>query len=190
MLSATFFKEHTETFFEFYRSAMLFPNAKPNKAHLFFAKLEKESKKVSVVTQNIDALHQAAGSNDVIELHGSVMRNFCQRCKKSFPLEYIINSKGIPHCECSGIIKPDVVLYEEPLSEESIIRAVNAIENADLMFVVGTSLSVYPAASYIRYFNGENLVLINKGETRYDSLATLAFNDDVINVINELESEK
>lgn len=190
MLSATFFKEHTETFFDFYRSAMLFPNAKPNKAHLFFAKLEKEGKKVSVVTQNIDALHQAAGNHDVIELHGSVMRNYCQNCKKSFPLEYIINSNGIPHCGCGGIIKPDVVLYEEPLSEESIIRAINAIESADLMFVVGTSLSVYPAASYIRYFNGENLVLINKGETRYDSLATLAFNDDVINVINELESEK
>ena len=190
MLSATFFKEHTETFFDFYRSAMLFPNAKPNKAHKYFANLENRDKKVFVVTQNIDSLHQKAGSSDVIELHGSVMRNYCQKCNKSFSLDYIINSTGIPRCKCGGIIKPDVVLYEEPLCEESIIRAINAIESADLMIVVGTSLSVYPAASYIRYFSGENLVLINKGETRYDSLATLAFNDDVINVIDGLESEE
>ena len=190
MLSHTFFEEHTELFFDFYRSNMVFQNAKPNKAHKYFASLEKEGKNVTIVTQNIDSLHQAAGSSDVVELHGSVMRNYCQNCKKSFSLDYVMKADKVPICGCGGIVKPDVVLYEEPLSEISIDRAITAIENADALIIVGTSLSVYPAASYIRFFKGNNLVLINKGETKYDSLCALVFDDDVIDVVSELEEKE
>lgn len=190
MLSHTFFEEHTELFFDFYRSNMVFQNAKPNKAHKYFALLEKKGKKVTVVTQNIDSLHQAAGSTDVVELHGSVMRNYCQKCKKSFSLDYVMKAKKVPICDCGGIIKPDVVLYEEPLSKNSIDRAITAIENADTLIVVGTSLSVYPAASYIRFFKGNSLVLINKGETQGNSPWALSFNDDIINVVSKLEENK
>ena len=189
MLSHSFFVEHTEVFFDFYRSQMIYPEAKPNKAHEFFASLERKGKKVTVVTQNIDSLHQKAGSSDVVELHGSVMRNYCENCKKFFPLETILEKKGVPVCDCGGVIKPDVVLYEEPLSPESVERAIVAIENADALIVVGTSLSVYPAASYIRFFKGKDLVLINKGETCYDSLASISFTDDVIKVVDALEKE-
>ena len=188
MLSATFFNAHTKLFFDFYRSAMIFPDAKPNRAHRYFAELEKKGKNVTVVTQNIDSLHTRAGSTNVIELHGSVMRNYCRSCKKSFELEYVMKADGVPLCPCGGVVKPDVVLYEEPLDEENVERAISAIERADAMLVVGTSLSVYPAASYIRYFNGKELVLINKSKTQYDFLASLAINDDIIKVVEELES--
>lgn len=187
ILSHTFFKNHTGLFFDFYRSSMVFPKAKPNKAHAYFAKLEANGKNVTVITQNIDSLHTKAGSKNVIELHGSVMRNYCESCKKAFSLEYILKTDGIPLCPCGGTVKPDVVLYEEPLDEKSIFGAVNAIERADALIVIGTSLSVYPAASYIRYFEGENLVLINKSETQYDSLASLCIYDDVVKVVEELE---
>lgn len=190
MLSHSFFEEHTEFFFDFYRSQMVFQNAKPNRAHKYFASLEEKGKKVTVVTQNIDGLHQAAGSSNVVELHGSVLRNYCQNCKKSFSLDYVMKAEKIPRCDCGGIVKPDVVLYEEPLSENAIDRAITAIENADALIVVGTSLSVYPAASYIRFFKGSNLVLINKGETRFDSLSTLSFNADITDVVSVLEGNE
>ncbi|MGN1194706.1 MAG: NAD-dependent protein deacylase [Acutalibacteraceae bacterium] len=187
IISHSFFCEHTDLFYEFYKSSMLYPDAKPNEAHLYFAGLEKKCKQVTVVTQNIDGLHQAAGSSNVLELHGSVHRNYCTKCKKSFSLDDIKNSQGIPRCDaCGAVIKPDVVLYEEPLDSETIDKAVSAIENADTLIVVGTSLVVYPAASFVRYFKGENLVLINKSETSFDRYATLTFNEDVINVIRQI----
>lgn len=187
IISHSFFVSHTQMFYDFYKTSMLYPEAKPNKAHKFFAQLEEKSKNVTVVTQNIDGLHQAAGSTKVIELHGSVHRNNCRNCGKLFSLDYIAKAQGIPYCdECGGVVKPDVVLYEEPLKEDDIYRAINAIEKADTMIVVGTSLVVYPAASYVRYFSGENLVLINKSETQYDRMATLAINDDVVSVVEKL----
>lgn len=187
MLSASFFKTHTKEFFDFYRSSMVFPNAKPNEAHKYFASLENGERKVSVVTQNIDSLHSAAGSTDVIELHGSVKRNRCQKCKKSYPLEFILSSDSIPRCDCGGIVKPDVVLYEEPLDEETVRRAILSVRSADCLIIVGTSLSVYPAASYVGYFRGENLAIINKGETGKEIPAALSIDDDIIHVIHELE---
>lgn len=188
IISHSFFVSQPDIFYDFYQSAMLYPEAKPNAAHRFFACLEEKGKSVTVVTQNIDGLHQAAGSSKVIELHGSVHRNNCTKCGKFFSLDAVANSVGVPHCdECGGIIKPDVVLYEEPLKSDDIYRAVNAIEKADTMIVVGTSLAVYPAASYIRYFSGDNLVLINKSRTQYDGMATLAIHDDIIEVVRQLE---
>lgn len=187
IISHSFFVSHTEMFYEFYKSAMLYPEAKPNKAHEFFASLENEGKKVTVVTQNIDGLHQLAGSQDVIELHGSVHRSYCTKCKKFFPLDYVAKSVGIPRCdEDGGIVKPDVVLYEEPLSGDSVFRAISAIEKADTMIVVGTSLVVYPAASYIQYFKGKHLILINKSATQYDGIAELTINCDVVKVVEAL----
>lgn len=187
IISHSFFCEHTELFYDFYKSAMLYPDAKPNEAHLYFAELEKKGKQVTVVTQNIDGLHQAAGSRNVLELHGSVHRNYCTKCKKSFSLAYVKNSQGVPCCDaCGAVIKPDVVLYEEPLDGEVIEKAVTAVESADTLIVVGTSLVVYPAASFVRYYKGENLVLINKSETSFDRYATLTFNEDIINVIGKI----
>lgn len=190
IISHSFFVEKPELFYEFYKSAMLYPDAKPNDAHRFLAKLEEKGKKVSVVTQNIDSLHQKAGSKNVIELHGSVERNYCVKCKRAFSLDYIVNQSGIPYCDkCGGIIKPDVVLYEEPLDNNTVERAISAIERADTVIVVGTSLVVYPAASYLRFYQGNNLVLINKSKTSYDSLAAVAINDDVVSVVRELEKQ-
>ena len=187
IISHSFFYGHTDLFYDFYKSAMLYPDAKPNAAHLYFAGLEQKGKDVTVVTQNIDGLHQAAGSQNVIELHGSVHRNYCTKCKKSFSLEYIKNSKGIPRCDCdSAVIKPDVVLYEEPLDPKAIEAAVSAVENADTLIVVGTSLVVYPAASFVRYFGGYNLVIINKSDTSLDKRASLIFNEDVTDVIKKI----
>ncbi len=188
ILSHSFFKKYTKLFFEFYRSSMVFPDAKPNRAHEYFARLEKSGKNVTVITQNIDSLHTKAGSSNVVELHGSVMRNYCEKCGKSFSLEFVLEADGVPLCPCGGVVKPDVVLYEEPLDEKSVFRAVNSIENADTLIVIGTSLSVYPAASYIRCFGGNELVLINKSETRYDRLASLCIYDDVVRVIEKIES--
>lgn len=189
IISHTFFKNHTKMFYEFYKKNMVYPNALPNAAHKYFAELEKHGKDVTVVTQNIDGLHQKAGSSKVYELHGSVLRNYCTKCGKSYGVESIIDSKGVPVCDKDGgIIKPDVVLYEEPLNENVVEAALAAIESADTMIVIGTSLVVYPAASYVRFFRGKKLVLINKSETQYDSRADLTINDDIINVINELEN--
>ena len=187
MLSHTFYEYKTEEFFEFYKEKMLFPEAKPNYAHEFIAKLQ-ETKDVSVVTQNIDGLHQAAGSKKVYELHGSVLRNYCSRCHKFFDLNYIIQSDGVPKCDhCGATIKPDVVLYEEGLDEEVITGAIRAIASADLLVVCGTSLVVYPAAGFIRYFNGDTLAIINRDATSYDSNCDIVIHDDLVKTFKQLK---
>ncbi len=186
IISHTFFMNHTEDFYSFYRDKMIYENALPNIAHTYFAELEKQGKNVTVVTQNIDGLHQKAGSTTVYELHGSVHRNYCMKCGKFYDVTAVTGCNGVPHCDCGGIIKPDVVLYEEPLNENCVMNAINAIEKADTMIIIGTSLVVYPAASYVRYFRGENLVLLNKTETSCDKNAQLAIYDDVVNVIKGL----
>ena len=185
IISHSFFLEHPDDFYSFYFDKIVYKDAKPNSAHLYFAELEK-NKKVTVVTQNIDGLHQLAGSSNVIELHGSIMRNYCMRCHKFYSLDEL-DTNGIPRCSCGGIIKPDVVLYEESLNEKAINDAIYAISDADLMIVVGTSLVVYPAAGFIRYFRGKYLVLLNKSETSYDNIANIVIHDDVCNVVKELE---
>lgn len=187
ILSHTFWEEKTEDFYDFYRQKMLFPDAKPNAAHKKLVEMEKKGKLNAVITQNIDSLHTKAGSKNVFELHGSVMRNYCVRCKKFFPLEKILNSDGVPRCECSGIIKPDVVLYEEGLDEKQINGAVNAISNADTLIVAGTSLRVYPAAGFVNFFNGKNLVLINRDETPFDYRANLVIREKVGEVLEKIK---
>ncbi|MBQ7641115.1 MAG: NAD-dependent protein deacylase [Acholeplasmatales bacterium] len=188
IISHSFFVNNPDYFFNFYFDKMVYLDAKPNLAHKYFAKLEKEGKVLAVVTQNIDNLHQLAGSKNVIELHGSTERNYCMKCHKFYSLKEVYNEKHmIPHCSCGGIIKPDVVLYEENLDGDAINKALDAISNADMLIVVGTSLTVYPAAGFVRYFRGKNLVLLNKSETYYDKEATIAIHDDIKNVIEELE---
>lgn len=187
ILSHTFFVNNTAEFYKFYRDKMLCPNAKPNAAHYKLAQLEKAGKLKAVITQNIDGLHQAAGSNNVYELHGSTLRNYCTGCGKSFSFEYILNSDGIPLCdECSSVIKPDVVLYEESLDSDTIKGAVNAIANADCLIVAGTSLTVYPAAGFIRYFNGKHFVLINMAVTPMDNAADLVIHGKVGEVLSKI----
>ncbi len=187
ILSHTFFVNNTAEFYKFYRDKMLCPNAKPNAAHYKLAQLEKAGKLKAVITQNIDGLHQAAGSKNVYELHGSTLRNYCTGCGKSFPFEYILNSDGIPLCdECSSVIKPNVVLYEEALDSDTITGAVNAIANADCLIVAGTSLTVYPAAGFIRYFNGKHFVLINMAETPMDNSADLVIHGKVGEVLSKI----
>lgn len=190
IISHSFFMEHTKEFFEFYFSKMVYQNAKPNLAHKFIAELEKKNNNVWVVTQNIDNLHQEAGSKHVIELHGSVFRNYCMNCGQFYDLEKTLKVGGnVPKCpRCGGIIKPDVVLYEEQLNENDIKMAIGLISQAETMVVIGTSLVVYPAASFVRYFNGKNLIIINKEKTNYDNYANLSFNEDVISVINKISS--
>ena len=187
MISHSFFVNRTEMFYDFYKNKMMYLDAKPNDAHLYFAGLEKKGKQVSVVTQNIDGLHQAAGSTDVIELHGSIHRNYCMSCRKYYDAAYVKNYDGVPKCSCGGLIKPDVVLYEEPLDEAATMKAIDKIASAETMIIIGTSLVVYPAASYVRYFRGKNLVLLNKSSTPYDSSADLAIYDDVVNVVHQLK---
>lgn len=188
IISHTFFMEHPVEFYEFYKDKMLYPKAQPNSAHKYFADLERKGKNVIVVTQNIDGFHQKAGSSIVYELHGNVHRNYCERCGRAFGMEYILNSKGVPLCDnCKGIIKPDVVLYEEPLDQDIIQRAISAIMTCDTLIVVGTSLTVYPAAGFIRYFRGKYLVVINKDETSYDNMCDLVINEDIIKVINNIK---
>ena len=187
ILSHTFFMKRPEAFFRFYRDKMLPLDAKPNKAHLKLAEWEKEGKLLAVVTQNIDGLHQAAGSKKVYELHGSVHRNYCMKCGKFFPPEYIRDSKDeIPVCPCGGRIKPDVVLYEEGLDNDVVSGAVHAIAQADLLIVAGTSLTVYPAAGLVRYFRGKHLVLINRDATPMDSECDLVIHDKVGEVLSSL----
>ena len=186
MLSHTFYMNDPELFYEFYKEKMLYPDAKPNYAHEFMAKLQ-EKKNVAIVTQNIDGLHQEAGSKTVYELHGSVHRNYCTKCHKFFDLDYIINCKGVPKCdECGNIIKPDVVLYEEGLDDETVTKAIHAINQADVLVVCGTSLVVYPAASFIRYFKGDTLAIINKDATSYDSNCDIVIHDDLVNTFKQL----
>lgn len=186
ILSHTFFMRMPEEFYRFYREKMLCLTAKPNKAHLTLAKWEQEGRLRSVVTQNIDGLHQAAGSKRVHELHGSVLRNHCMKCGKSYGVEYIANSSGVPTCTCGGVIKPDVVLYEEPLPEDTVMQALEDIRTADVLIVAGTSLTVYPAASYIRYFKGDSMVLINRDATPYDGTADLVIHDKVGEVLSQI----
>ena len=186
ILSHTFFMEKTEEFYRFYRAKMLCLDAKPNAAHLKLAQLEAEGKLTGVVTQNIDGLHQAAGSKKVYELHGSVLRNYCTKCGKFYDVDYIANSEGIPKCECGGIIKPDVVLYEEALNDDTVSGAVHAIANADTLIIGGTSLNVYPAAGLIRYFNGNNLVIINMAPTQMDNSADLLICDRIGEVFSRI----
>lgn len=184
MLSHTFFVEHTAEFFDFYRRKLIVRGAKPNAAHRRLAALEKQGKLRAVVTQNIDGLHQAAGSKTVYELHGSTLRNFCTRCGKFYPVEFIDEAgktgDGIPHCtECGGLVKPDVVLYEEGLDEDVVSGAVAALHAADMLIVGGTSLVVYPAAGMLRYFGGDCLVVINKQPTPADSMANLVLHQPI-----------
>ena len=188
IISHTFFYNHTKEFFEFYKEKMIYEDAEPNYAHKFIANLEKKGKNVIVVTQNIDGLHQQAGSSTVYELHGSIHRNYCEKCNRSFGLKYVMTHNPIPYCDrCHGIVKPDVVLYEEELNSYVIERAISAIMTCDVMLVIGTSLTVYPAAGFIRYFKGQYLVVINKDATAYDSNCDLVFNEDVINVIKNIK---
>ncbi len=186
ILSHTFFMHNTEEFYRFYRDKMLCLDKKPNKAHLKLAELERAGKLTAVVTQNIDGLHQAAGSKKVYELHGSVLRNYCMKCGKFYPAEYIKNSNGIPKCECGGVIKPDVVLYEEGLDDSTVTGALRAIQSADTLIIAGTSLTVYPAAGFISYFKGDNIVLINRDETPFDSKADLVFHDKVGELLDKI----
>ena len=188
IISHSFFVRHPKEFYEFYKSKMLYPDALPNAAHRYFAALEKEGKRVSVVTQNIDGLHQKAGSSRVHEIHGSVLRNFCMQCGAEYGVDVVSESDGIPYCKkCGGMIKPDVVLYEEPLDEQVVTGAIHAIEAADTLLVIGTSLVVYPAASYIRFYGGDNLVIINKSKTDYVRFAKLAIYEDIVRVVEDLQ---
>lgn len=173
ILSHTFFMKKTKDFYDFYRDKMIYTNAKPNITHRKLAQLEKEGKLKGVITQNIDGLHQEAGSIKVLELHGSVLRNHCMVCNKLYDISVIINSEGIPRCSCGGIIKPDVVLYEESLDGAVMSETIQLISNAEILIVGGTSLSVYPAAGLIRFYKGKKLVLINKSVTPYDNEADL-----------------
>ena len=186
ILSHTFYKSNPEEFFRFYRAKMLCPDAKPNAAHKKLAEWEREGKLLAVVTQNIDGLHQAAGSKQVYELHGSVHRNYCEKCGKFYDLDHILHTTGVPRCDCGGVIKPDVVLYEEALNDRVIDGAVNAIAQADLLIVGGTSLNVWPAAGLINYFRGDRLALINKSPVARDLAAGLVITDPIGEVLSQL----
>ncbi len=187
ILSHTFYRQKTEEFYRFYRNKMLFPGAKPNAAHKKLAQWEKEGKLKAVITQNIDGLHQAAGSEAVWELHGSVLRNYCENCGAFYDMDYILRSDGVPHCaKCGGAVKPDVVLYEEGLDQRVLSGAVKAISEADMLIIGGTSLAVYPAAGLIDYFNGRYLVLINKTATSRDSMADLVIQGSIGEIFSAL----
>ena len=187
ILSHSFYKSNPEEFFRFYRAKMLAPDAKPNPAHYKLAEWEKQGKLLAVVTQNIDGLHQAAGSSRVCELHGSVHRNYCERCGKAYPgFGFILHGTGVPHCDCGGTIKPDVVLYEEGLDQETLYSAVDSIAKADLLIIGGTSLNVYPAASLINYYRGRDIVLINKSSVARDLPAGLVITDPIGEVLDQL----
>ncbi len=186
ILSHTFFVNHTEEFYKFYRDKMIYDDAKPNITHKVLAELEKSGKLKGIVTQNIDGLHQMAGSKTVYELHGSIHRNHCTKCHKFYGLDFIKNSSKIPICDCGGTVKPDVVLYEEVLNENILLNAIKAISEADVLIVGGTSLSVYPAAGLIKYYKGNKLILINKTSTPYDKNANLVIYDSLGNVMGKI----
>lgn len=187
IVSHTFFTRYPDEFYRFYRDRMIFPDAKPNAAHLKLAEFERAGKLSAVITQNIDGLHQAAGSKNVIELHGSVHRNYCTRCGKFYGLSAVTESAGIPECECGGRIKPDVVLYEESLNAEDIENAVTEIASADTLIIGGTSLVVYPAAGFVNYFKGKHLVVINKSPTNADKNAELVIADSIGEVFGKIK---
>ena len=187
ILSHTFWEENPEEFYRFYRDKLIVKGAKPNAAHLRLAKLEREGRLKAIVTQNIDGLHQAAGAKTVYELHGSTLRNYCVKCGTFYDVDFIANSTGVPRCpKCGGIVKPDVVLYEESLDEQTIAGSVKAIQSADMLIVAGTSLTVYPAAGLINYYRGSRLVLINRDETPYDDRADLVLHESLGDVFSQL----
>lgn len=189
IISHSFYRKNPEEFYRFYKNKMLFPDAQPNAAHKALAKLEQQGKVRAVITQNIDGLHQAAGSKEVLELHGSVHRNYCTRCGKFFGLSDILGMNGVPRCECGGIIKPDVVLYEEGQDQETLQKAVRYIQNAEILIIGGTSLTVYPAAGLIDYYRGKKLVLINKTATPMDERADLVISAPIGEVFERFLTE-
>lgn len=189
IISHSFFLKNPNEFFRFYRDKMIYSSAKPNAAHLKLAEMERKGKLACIITQNIDGLHQAAGSKKVLELHGSIHRNYCMKCRRFYSVEAVIHAQGIPLCSCGGIIKPDVVLYEENLDSETLISSVEAVKNADMLIVGGTSLNVYPAAGLIDYYRGDRLVLINKTATPYDSHANLMIQDNIGKVLGNITIE-
>ncbi len=186
IISHSFYLRNPEYFFRFYREKMMPMDVEPNITHKALARWEQEGKLLAVVTQNIDGLHQKAGSRHVYELHGSILRNYCTRCGKFYPAAFVKNRNDVPRCDCGGIVKPDVVLYEEGLDEKTVEGAVNAIARADLLLVAGTSLTVYPAAGFLRYYRGNRLVLINRDPTPYDDRADLVFHESLGKVLGEL----
>ena len=188
ILSHSYFIQNTESFYKYYKEFMIHKDAKPNNAHIAIAKLEKEGKIKGVISQNIDGLHQKAGSKNVLELHGSMERNYCMDCGEFYDIDHILNSKNLPLCDCGGLIKPDVVLYQEPLNNETTSKSIELIVNADVLIVGGTSLRVYPAAGLIEYYKGDKLILINKSETSYDSYADLIINDNIGEVFKRVLS--
>ena len=186
ILSRSFFDRNPEEYFRFHRAKLVVEGVKPNRAHLRLAELEAEGKLKAVITQNIDGLHQAAGSKNVLELHGSILRAYCSRCRKPFPADIINKGEGVPRCGCGGVIRPDIVLYEEPLDEEVMDSAIRYIRNADVLIIGGTSLNVYPAAGLIRYYRGNKLVLVNLSETPYDSYADLVIHEKIGEVFSRI----
>ena len=186
ILSHTFYERHKEEFFDFYRQKLIAPEARPNAAHVKLAQWERDGKLKAVITQNIDGLHQMAGSHEVLELHGSVLRNYCEECGKFYDAAYVKNSKGVPHCECGGVIKPDVVLYEESLDENMIDKSIRAISQADTLIIGGTSLVVYPAAGFVDYFRGKHLVVINKSDTAKSVRAELTITAPIGEVLSQI----
>lgn len=186
IISHSFYKRNPKEFYRFYKNKMLFPDAKPNAAHLALARLEQQEKLKAVITQNIDGLHQAAGSKEVLELHGSVHRNYCTRCGKFYSLADIMEADGVPHCECGGIIKPDVVLYEEGLDQQILSKSISYIRNAEVLIIGGTSLTVYPAAGLIDYYSGNKLVLINKSVTPMDKRADMVISGKIGEIFSQL----
>lgn len=189
ILSHTFFENNIEEFYEFYRDKMIYENVKPNITHLKLAELERAGKLRAVITQNIDGLHQLAGSKEVLELHGSVLRNYCMKCHRFYDEKIIVNSKGVPTCECGGIIKPDVVLYEEGLDSNILSKSINYISNADMLIIGGTSLNVYPAAGLMDYYMGNKLVLINRDATPRDNRADLVLRANLGDIFSQINVE-
>lgn len=186
ILSHTFFTKNPEEYYRFHRAKLVIKNVKPNRAHIRLAELEAEGKLKAVVTQNIDGLHQAAGSQNVLELHGSILRAYCSRCGRKADADIMNNGTGVPKCECGGVIRPDIVLYEEPLDDEVVSKAISYIRHADVLIIGGTSLNVYPAAGLINYYRGNKLVLINLSETPYDSYADLIIHEKIGEVFSQI----
>ena len=188
ILSHSFFERDPEEYYRFHREKLVIDGVQPNRAHLRLAELEREGKLRAVVTQNIDGLHQAAGSKKVLELHGSILRAYCSRCRKPYPQEVINHGEGVPRCSCGGVIRPDIVLYEEPLDQDIMEEAVRYIRNADILIIGGTSLNVYPAAGLIRYYRGSRLVLVNLSETPYDGYANLVIHEKIGEVFSRISA--
>lgn len=186
ILSHSFFERYPDEYYKFHREKLVIDGVKPNAAHLKLAELERAGKLRAVITQNIDGLHQAAGSKNVLELHGSILRSYCSRCRKPYPADKMNHAEGVPHCECGGVIRPDIVLYEEPLDEDLMLRAIKYISEAEVLIIGGTSLNVYPAAGLINYYRGNKLALVNLSATPYDGEADLVINEKIGKVFSQL----